>query len=65
MEQKQLDALVRYVDAATDLAESVKDAIELGAGELNNDVVDALNEFIVAAYAIENFTNDLQSRKLN
>lgn len=51
-------ALMKYVNSATDLAESVKRNITK-SGIIDNKTVLALNEFIIASNAIADLTSQL------
>jgi len=56
-------ALMRYVDAATDLAESVKKNIAHD-GIIDDKTVILLNEFIIAANAIADLTTALNQTNI-
>ncbi len=56
-------SLVRYVNAATDLAESVKRNI-VKDGTVDDKTILALNEFIIAANAMLDFTEELNKSNL-
>lgn len=52
-------ALARYVNAATDLAESVKRNLQHG-GSIDNETVLKLNEFRIAANAIDTMLEEVK-----
>jgi methyl-accepting chemotaxis protein len=54
-------ALARYVNAATDLAEAVKHDIQHG-GKILDATVLKLNEFAIAANAINDLTEEMNNR---
>jgi len=54
-------ALARYVNAATDLAEAVKENIQHG-GKITDTTVLKLNEFRIAANAVQDMTEELEKR---
>lgn len=54
-------ALARYVNAATDLAEAVKENIQHG-GKITDATVLKLNEFRIAANAVQDMTDELEKR---
>lgn len=51
-------AIATYVNAATDLAEAVKENIQHG-GKITDATVLKLNAFRIAANAVSDMTNDL------
>jgi hypothetical protein len=53
-------ALQKYVDAASDLADSVKSNIQHNDGQISNDTVLLLNRFVIAANEIAHLTNQLK-----
>lgn len=55
-------ALKKYVDAASDLAESVKRNVQ-HEGVIDNKTVLALNAFIIAANELAFFTNQLDNEE--
>lgn len=55
-------ALVKYVDAASNLADSVKRNIQKD-GCISNKTVLALNEFIIASNAIADLTEELMKER--
>lgn len=57
-------ALTKYINAAEDLAEHVKRNIQKD-GCIDNKTVLALNNLIIAMNEIKDFTDDLNSDKLN
>jgi hypothetical protein len=56
-------ALIKYVDTATALAESIKRNIQHD-GKVDNKTVLALNEFIIAANDISSLTDELTKDKM-
>lgn len=54
-------ALARYVNAATDLAEAVKHDVQHG-GTIRDETVLKLNEFAIAANAINDLTEEMNNR---
>lgn len=62
-EDKTKAALVRYVDTASDLAESVKNDI-VHNREVSDDTVLKLNQFIIAANAIQDLYDELSKDPL-
>ena len=56
-------ALARYVNAATDLAESVKRNIQHG-GVVDNETVLKLNEFRIAANAVDTMLTELKRKAI-
>lgn len=54
-------ALSKYVNAATDLAESVKRNIQHG-GQIDNETVLKLNAFRIAANAVEFMISELKKK---
>ena len=54
-------ALMKYVNAASDLAESIKENIQHN-GVITDATVLKLNEFIIAANAIEDLKENLNQR---
>ena len=57
---EQRKTIVRYVNAATDLAESVKKNIQHG-GKITKETVLKLNEFSIAANAVSDFIDHLKA----
>lgn len=55
-------ALVKYVDAATDLAEAVKRCVQHNESVIDDDCVVKLSEFAAAASAVENLTSALKNK---
>lgn len=56
-------ALIKYVDTASILADSVKRNIQHD-GKIDNKTVLALNEFIIAANDISSLTDELNKDKM-
>jgi len=52
-------ALVKYVNAATDLAEAVKRCIQYNESVIDDDVVKKLSTFAAAAMAVDGLTEAL------
>lgn len=59
----QVDDLARYVSAADDLAEAVKESIKNDDGVMTQEIILALTEYASAAEAISDVTNTLQHNK--
>jgi hypothetical protein len=53
--------LVKYVNAATDLAESVEADIKRKGAKVSNDTVLRLGKFVAAAHAINNMLEHVKS----
>lgn len=56
-------ALARYVNAATDLAESVKRNIQHG-GKVDDETVLKLNEFSIAANAVSSMLEEVKRKSI-
>lgn len=59
-----VEDLSRYVDAATDLMESVQSDVTHNEGIITDDTILAMSEFHAAALAIADVTNSLQATKV-
>lgn len=59
--REQRRALARYVNAATDLAESIKKDIQKG-GKIDSKTVIRLNEFSIAANEVAYLIQELNKR---
>jgi hypothetical protein len=59
-----VEKLSAYVNAAADLAESVRIDIKHNNGVIENETVLALNRFIVASNEVAEITNALQPNKI-
>lgn len=57
---RERKALMKYVDTASDLAESIKRNIQHD-GIIDDETVLKLNEFIIAANNIEDMTQELKN----
>lgn len=55
-------ALANYVNSATDLAESVKWCIQHNEGMLSDEAVLKLNEFAIAANAVKDMVDELNTK---
>lgn len=57
-------AFVDYINAASDLAESVKDDIKK-SGVISDETVLALNAFLIATNAVAYLTEDVENKRVN
>lgn len=64
---KEYIKLVKYVNAATDLAEAIEADIKSKNRRVSNKTVSALSSFIAAAHAVQKLIDQVQasSVKLN
>lgn len=60
--RQQRKALSRYVNAATDLAYTVKFCVQHNDNKLTDDAVLKLNEFSIAANAVNDMLTELQKK---
>ncbi len=59
-----LQELTKYVNSATELADSIRDDIKNNNNTISDTTIISLNEFIVSAVALKHLTEALPSNKM-